>query len=155
MHIRKCIECDKTINARGNQKFCSDDCRYLNWARTNRPSKAAPRPCWYCGLPSNSIDHVPPKSARAKIAESEDLKWIRFVTVDACMECNMLLGARPLWTTWERKKFIKKALRRKYVKYLRMPDWMPQEAEELGYRMSQYLQRSIIIRDVTIERLGW
>ena len=61
--------------------------------------------------------------------------------VRACRECNSaILGARGLWTVASRKRFVKKALARKYKKVLNMPQW---DDAEIG-RLGPVLQRHVL-----------
>ncbi len=78
-----------------------------------------------------------------------------FIEVDSCNECNSILCGRSLWTVPERKKFMKGAIRKRYAKYLNIPDWSPAEVTRKGNSLSEFIKRGIIIRDITIERLKW
>jgi hypothetical protein len=46
---KPCQECGHPIRGpRANQKFCSDECRYANWAKVTRHNKTAPpKPVWF------------------------------------------------------------------------------------------------------------
>lgn len=117
--------------------------------------KREPDPCVYCGMPADSIDHIPPRAYREFIAAQGLQKRYPFIEVIACRECNSALGARALWTVAARKKRIAQYLRRKYAKYLAIPDWTPAEAEEMGTGMlGTYIRHGLIVRDVTRERIN-
>src|SRR3990172_1269779 len=115
MHRRACQNCGNLITkGRKDKKFCSESCRYVHW----RDNPGTVPPCYYCGMPGNTIDHVPPTSARYRLVELGLQSRYPNNEVNACSECNGLLGCRPIWTLSERKQFIKKALQRKYKKSL-------------------------------------
>ncbi len=63
-------------------------------------------PCYYCGIPSESIDHVPP---RCYVQELVDLGIVRMkdlFLLPACIDCNVVLGRRPLYDLDARRQFI-------------------------------------------------
>ncbi|MBK9497716.1 MAG: hypothetical protein IPO08_25040 [Xanthomonadales bacterium] len=111
-------------------------------------------PCTYCGMPADSIDHIPPRAYREFIrAQGLEARY-PFIEVMSCRECNSALGARALWTVPVRKRRIAAYLKRKYAKYLRIPDWTPAEAEEMGGGMlGSYIREGLIVRDVTRDRI--
>lgn len=78
-----------------------------------------------------------------------------FIEVDACSECNGLLGSRTLWTTAKRKRFIKLALRMRYKRFLRQPDWSEEEMDVLGTTLRTYVKMRGIARKVLLQRLAW
>lgn len=82
-------------------------------------------------------------------------KRFPFEEVQCCGECNTLLGARPLWTVALRKRFIKGALRRRYRKYLNMPEWTDGELGRLTGHLQSYIMGSVIMREIVQARLAW
>jgi hypothetical protein len=108
-------------------------------------------PCYYCGLPCDTVDHVPPKSAR----EYLDLKRYPRFLIPACRECNNLLGARSLYTPGERKKFIKRALKKRYGRVLLAPSWTDQEIAELGPCLQSTVRASEALKRLVRRRLAW
>lgn len=147
-----CLTCGKAFKEKraGRKRFCSDSCRALHWRQG-----VSATPCYYCGCPAGTIDHIPPRSIRPfLIAEKLDNKY-PFVEVDACQECNNLLGARTLWTAKKRKKFIKRALRLRYKKFIRQPDWSQEELKALGRSLRSYVEMMSIARKVLLQRLSW
>lgn len=111
-------------------------------------------PCIYCGFPANSIDHVPPRHMRLQLSACA-LIAIHEREVPACRECNSVLGARPLLTILERRNYIKQALRRRYAKYLRIPNWTEEKLAELGEELRGMIKRNMAVRDDTRKRLQW
>lgn len=114
-----------------------------------------PATCAYCGELADSVDHVPPRSARSRLRAS-GYKGM-FFEVDACRECNSALTDLSLFTLSKRRARIASYLRRKYRKYLRAPDWTEAQRESLG---DQGLLRSGVdsglrLRDVARRRLAF
>lgn len=147
-----CVVCGKEIRVsrRGRKRFCSAACRSLQW-RSGKVSD----PCYYCGCPSTSIDHVPPQNSRREIFLQNLQSKYPFSEVRSCRECNSLLGARGLWTLPSRKKFIRRTLRLRYKKLLKMPDWEPEQLDELGETLRSQVQAGIIMKKILLARLRW
>jgi len=107
-------------------------------------------------MPADTKDHVPPKAVRAIILQEHATRW-PFVEVPACHECNSALGARPPWTVSERKQTVKQYIRRKYRRYLRIPEWSDAELAEHDARstLGSYIYEGVIIQRLTKQRLAW
>lgn len=112
-------------------------------------------PCVYCGVAANSIDHVPPREAREGILAAGLGRRYPFFEVHACRECNSVLGSRGLWTLTARREYIKRALRRRYAEFLRIPDWDDSELAQLEPTMRDYVLNGLAIRDFTRERITY
>ena len=147
----RCQQCGKVFRGRVNKLFCSDRCRYLNWSSKETLVAA----CFYCGLPADGIDHVPPRCARDRIFEIGLSHRFPSVEVQCCCECNSALGSRAIWTTAQRKSFIKKYLRIRYARYLKMPLWSKSELMEMGENLRSDIVVSLLIKDIVNERLHW
>ncbi len=111
-------------------------------------------PCVYCGMPASSIDHIPPRHMRRQFS-AIDLSAVHEREVPACLECNSALGARPLLTITERRDYVKAWLRRRYTKYLKIPNWTDAELLELGENLRRMIQRNIAVRDDVRNRIAW
>lgn len=113
------------------------------------------QPCEYCGMPADSLDHVPPQAVRPFLAES----WLKdrypFVEVWACRECNCILGSRALFTVSARAAFIKKALAKRYAKFLRTPEWTDAELSKLGYVLQKIVINAIVMKELVKSRIKW
>lgn len=147
-----CRTCGKEMKQFSSKPklYCSATCRSASW-RLGTTSV----PCFYCGCPAQSIDHIPPKSVRPFIM-AERLQWkYPFKEVDACGECNGLLSDRPFWDLQKRKKFIKRALRWKYRRILALPEWTPPEKNELGYNLKTIVEIKSMNKRIVTERLAW
>ncbi len=129
------------------------DERYSEWyVRESLNSYLTP--CIYCGIPCDSIDHVPPRYMRAQLS-SLDLIAMHEQEVPSCRDCNAVLGRRPLITITERRKYVKESLKRRYAKYLRIPDWPDSKLAELGDSLRKMIQRNLAIRDDIRMRIAW
>ena len=116
-------------------------------------------PCYYCGLPADSVDHVIPRALLDELADDpEALRKLisgRRLTVPSCRECNSLLGTRYEPTLAGRQAYIKKQLRKRYKKYLLVPDWSDDDFRELDDMMQIYVKQGIKMRSVIRARLAW
>lgn len=102
--------------------------------------------CAYCGLPSDTKDHVIPQSEKAYNPYDKDH------TVPCCRECNSTLGAKPFYSVAERASYLRRVYEKKYEKILKIPTWEPHEIEELSGRLqtnimqSQWLKQEVRMR---------
>lgn len=106
--------------------------------------------CVYCGMPALETDHVPPRCFRTGLAGA-----VEFLVVASCAECNSILGARPLFTLKARKRFVREALRKKYRRVLRMPNWHYSELDDLDGRLEQFVRNSQTSRGVIEMRIDF
>lgn len=147
---RHCLTCNTLFSpTRSWQLFCKDACR----EEAQREKRSTEYSCEYCGLVSDSIDHVPPRSVRSTLIDLGLASKYPFVEVRACRECNSLLGSRPLWTIFLRRKFIFETLKKRYKIYLEMPDWSDSELEALGYTLKESVLNGLAVRELTKKRL--
>ena len=82
--------------------------------------------CYYCGLQATQIDHVVPKSTLKLLSLSTvditmDILKNRSLKVHSCRECNSVLSNSLQATLAERKKELKKRLRKR-KRLLILPD---------------------------------
>jgi hypothetical protein len=148
----ECRRCGKPFTTKRRDKvYCSDACRYLDW----KGRAHEPYPCRYCGMPADTIDHIPPRAARERLQELGLAARFPDIEVWCCHECNCLLGARALWTIELRKRFVKLALRRKYARFLRIPSWTDAEISRLGPNLKDSVLAGIIMREMIEERLQY
>lgn len=111
-------------------------------------------PCTYCGVPADSIDHIPPQCMRNTLKDLGDYIGV-WKEVPACLWCNSTLGSLALLTITDRRDYIKKVIRRKFKKLLASPVWSDADIEECGEGLRAYLfdqrEQARLIRD----RLAW
>ena len=119
----------------------------------------APTPCYYCGLPANSIDHVVPQALLNRVKDDYEvwkaLKARRRLTVDSCRECNSLLGSKYDHALVKRKQRLKEALIRKYINVLEIPQWNNHEIAALSGMLQQHVLQGIKKQAIVRERLRW
>lgn len=119
-------------------------------------------PCYYCGVPANGIDHVVPQSLLdewLRLGDIENYQLAtgrgRKLTVPSCQQCNSILGAKYDPTLDERKQRLKDRLRTKYAKVLGMPDWTPEELDELGPRLREHVEQGMKLKAMARRRIAW
>lgn len=111
-------------------------------------------PCIYCGVISDSYDHIPPLVAIEKLSlieiDGDDLK-----KYPACRECNSWLGDRLITTLKERREEVRRRLKNKYRHFVQMPDWSEDELGELSTKLSDDVQRHVRFSRWVKARLSW
>ena len=116
-------------------------------------------PCYYCGLPASSIDHVIPRSLLEDLQDIPDaMREItagRRLTVPACRECNCMLSDNYDETLADRKARLKERLRRKYRSILVVPDWNDDELEQVSEALQSHIRAGIAHRNLIRRRLAW
>lgn len=110
--------------------------------------------CIYCGVPADSIDHIPPRHMRDQLL-GVGLVAMHEREVSSCRECNSALGARPLITITERRDYIKEYLRRRYKSVLRIKDWREDDLALFGDDLRKMILRGIALKQLTRERIAW
>lgn len=154
----KCQRCGCEFSCeRKNRMYCSPRCRFNAWYAKKHQAPGCPRPCVYCGAISDTIDHIPPQHVRAFLAEEfGDRRW-PFLEVPACRECNCVLGGKALWTVGSRKRFMKEWIRKRYARYLKMPEWSDEEIAGLSHRgeILKTVVYGMAIKKMTRQRLLW
>lgn len=111
--------------------------------------------CVYCGLVGDSVDHVPPTSVRPTLLHLGLASQYPFQEVRACRECNVGLGARPLWTIGQRRAFIKTWLERRYRKYLKIPAWSDSELGQMDVILRDFVIHSLAVKAVIERRIRY
>jgi hypothetical protein len=116
-------------------------------------------PCYYCGLPATGKDHAVPRALIKTLADDPDalrhIMWSRRETVPSCKECNCPLGASVQDTLEERKAFLREKLRRRYCKFLAIPDWTEAELTEMRGGLRRYVVFGLEKKAVVMRRLRW
>lgn len=116
-------------------------------------------PCFYCGMPATTVDHVTPRCyhwALALAKQATDPKAFAVETIPACFECNMLAGRRLFLHKWAKKKYLKERRRKKYARILRMPDWSPTDIAGIsGYALRQAIIAGLERRDQLRRQIAW
>lgn len=75
--------------------------------------------CVYCGDPATTVDHVPPLSRAAALADiMGDIRKIDFVMYPACRDCNLRLATFAETALTKRRAELRCRLRKKYRRLL-------------------------------------
>ena len=112
-------------------------------------------PCTYCGQVSDTMDHVPPLNQVAALSSADADYDGRFLKVPACHECNSILGTYPKLTIRERRDHVRKHLRKKYRRFLAIPNWDEDELAELSPSFAQEVRASVSFANHVRTRLRW
>ena len=90
--------------------------------------------CFYCGLPADTRDHVPAlncvEDIRAEYVNPD--AEIKYQKVYACRECNSMAGDIRHLDIWERRDWLKEALRYKYRKDIEQHERYEEDIEDIG-----------------------
>lgn len=118
--------------------------------------------CYYCGEIADTVDHVVPQSMLQKLSTLEDedvtallVRFNRRLTVPACFDCNVTLGNSYQDTLAKRKDELKRRLRRRFKKYLDIPEWSDRELGQLGEHLQQRVLAGIYKQQVVLRRLRY
>lgn len=112
-------------------------------------------PCTYCGQVSDTLDHVPPLNMVYIKAEVGLECEGPFVKVPACSECNMLLGKVHKVSIKERRAHIKDAIKKKYKRFLKIPNWDEDELEDVDPAFARDIRASVHFANHVRARLRW
>lgn len=109
--------------------------------------------CFYCGLQSNAVDHVPPISWAYALGTD----WMYehgapFLKVPCCNHCNSKLGEKRLFTLRQRKGYIAAYLREKFSKQRESEPFSIDEINELKGWLKGYVRGRSDFR-LLIERM--
>lgn len=110
--------------------------------------------CVYCGARATCLDHFVPLSVLYSLSGTMDTTKSRW-KLEACHECNGIVGAKVFKTFYEKINYVHKMLEDKYYKFLEMPDWGEDELSELGYGLRGFVESGINNRKFIYERLKW
>jgi hypothetical protein len=114
-------------------------------------------PCYYCGLPASTIDHVVPiVIIKALLDLPDGLKRLkgRVLTVHACQQCNSIAGGRYFDTLSDRLDYVKKRLRQKLKKDLDCADHTDRDLMEMSEWLRDYCINGQERRRVALARLA-
>lgn len=113
-------------------------------------------PCYYCGIPATSEDHVLPLIVyRELLAMNEPPEKKRLLVVPSCHECNVLLTDNIFPSLQARKKYLKRRLRSRYQHIIHIPRWEEWEMRELGENLQSYVRQGHDARTLLYDRLAW
>lgn len=122
-------------------------------------------PCFYCGVPSQSIDHFIPQvyvETLKSLAEINGVtrdESVEILTIQrfipACLECNGIASNIVFKNPDQKKSYIKKKLEVKYKKIINLPKWDEDEIEELSYLLKISVKSGLSNKQIILGRLAW
>jgi hypothetical protein len=98
---------------------------------------------------------VPPRSIRERLTELGLAGRYTFQEVQACRECNCALGAKAIFALDDRKRYVKAWLRKRYQRYLKIPQWSDGELREIGHTLREHVLSGVLIAELVRARLKW
>lgn len=107
--------------------------------------------CYYCTMPADSVDHVPP----IKSADCYSPVTTKFWLVQSCRRCNSWLGAMDL-DVQSRKLFVIEKIEKEFQPYLtgNRGKFTDNEIMTCGGRMRQRLVKDRRIRRAMFTCIG-
>lgn len=105
--------------------------------------------CFYCGDNSSiTRDHVMPVSYQSvtRTYNARD-------TVLCCLQCNVLLGSRPLFTVEDRAAYLADRLARKYRRAMASGQFTQSEIDDFGERLKSMVISNINFKSFIISRI--
>lgn len=73
----------------------------------------------------------------------------------ACLECNILAGARVFQTVGDKRRYVQSKIRQKYARVLAAPSWTDEEIDDLGFTLRTHVRHCQVAKKLTVERLAW
>jgi len=114
-------------------------------------------PCFYCGEPAASEDHVFPLVALdSLLCEGSAPKGSDVLTiVPSCLECNSLAGDKVFNTREEKKRYIQRRLQNRYRDVLHQEVWDDDELAEMHGDLHRWITQSEVERRRVQSRIGY
>jgi len=106
--------------------------------------------CTYCGAPSDTVDHVPCRSAVDRMGKEA---FPALLKVDSCAECNYTLTDKWLTNLSDRASYLLGKYKSKYSVALRAPSWTDDEIESLGRNLRSSVEALQELKTLTQARL--
>jgi len=147
---------------------------YKNYIRqynniTQAGAKNGDYPCFYCGVPSNSVDHFVPQSylsiirmfldttpeGNEKVKNVYEKTILSQELIPACRDCNSRASDGVFDTPDDKKSFVKAKLRKKFERILELPYWSDGDIKELDYELQQTVLGAISQKNHIEKRLKW
>ena len=102
-----------------------------------------------------ALDHCPALAVvdqwgSAALEEAE----IKLLLLPSCTQCNVWLGAKPLMTPRERKKYVAGRWER-LLKRNNTPYWTQAELDELGPSLRQSIEQAALFAEFLRRRIDW
>lgn len=118
------------------------------------PSSMVYNKCAYCGAMATELEHVVPRSWFTH-SEKRDIKHHRSINniVYSCKECNVLASNSVFENFWEKKRFLRERVTKRYYTLLKSEDWKEDEIEDLEGDLKRYIFFSEQVKKSIRERL--
>lgn len=110
--------------------------------------------CVYCGIPAESLDHVPPLSLTNMLNDRAKEK-LDFLKLPSCGECNSVLNDSPILSVSERRGKVRAHYKKKYRSALNMPKWDEDELAELDPCMADEIRQASKRAEWVKARITW
>ena len=115
--------------------------------------------CSYCGQPSDTIDHVFPRSVLRNLdtTNAKLMKGLRdiLIKVPCCQECNMLAGYEVFSSFLSKRSYVRARLRKRYKKVLKTPEWDEEELKDLSVHLRSHIEGVLKTRIELLQRLSY
>lgn len=112
--------------------------------------------CLYCGMPKQSLDHVPALSWVGAYGSEYFVNYgYKFLLVPCCSECNNWLGSLKKFTLLERVTHVENKIWQKYEPYINGPVWEEDEIAEMGRKFRQTLRNAEVLRITSVRRMDY
>lgn len=112
-------------------------------------------PCSYCGQVADTLDHIPPLLRVEMLTAAGQECDGPYVKVPACIECNSALTSLNKMTLKERRAHVRGYLRKKYKKFLKIPNWDEDELAEVDPAFAKEIRASVNFANHVRARLAW
>lgn len=100
-------------------------------------------PCIYCGVESNTWDHVPPLHVVDLLKSTSALEeFEKLEKFPCCNECNSVLGPENIINVQKRRAFVISKYRKKYKKWLKIPKWDDEDFEDMNPQFVEFIKKS-------------
>lgn len=103
--------------------------------------------CHYCGLPADTLDHIPPRSCYRQ--------GDACFQVPACNECNVLAGNTYHAEFRERCHYVKTALAKRYAHVVALPDWSADELQDMGAALKASIRKGLRLKRAAVARIAF
>ena len=102
--------------------------------------------CIYCGNPKQALDHVYPLSLAVSLEIWRPLVRVELKQglnlVPSCNECYTLASNMPFTLIREKRRYIQKRLREKYLNKIQKVVWEEDEIQQLGRTLRTYVSHA-------------
>ena len=105
--------------------------------------------CFYCGDNTQiTRDHVIP------ISVSSNKRTYNYRdTVPCCLECNLLLGAKSIFTVEDRAAYLADKLARRYKKVLNAGEFTIEDMLEFGVNLRSMVSANLNLKEYVVQRI--